>query len=409
MKKTLLTLLGTSTLVLGGVDASVLKETPLERVETIKNERVEVRQVGNVVETTMPWKGETGLKIKVDMGEPTLPERVADKRKKEVVTEVLGDGFKIDFLLNEKPDTNVFCQTIEGAENYDFFYQPFLTQEEIDEGAERPENVEGSYAVYHKTLANHRIGGVNYETGKAWHIYRPQVWSLSSSSTKEWADLSFENNELCVTVPQKFLDEAVYPVRVDPTFGYTSVGASTSAIAQASVPRSWRKGKAYNLAEAGTTDSIHVSLASASSDTVTITAYINREDAVADSHAEVVAVESDKILSTSQAFFTFTASSESLSADDYVLNVLADAEDGNATIAADTGGASGNVYSEFAEGVGGYATMKESPWTEVESISTTEYSIYATYTAEAPAPESTTTPQTTISGNTAITGNAVVQ
>lgn len=220
-------------MVFGAVDASALNETPLERVETIKNEVVEVRQVGNVVETSMGWKGEPGIKIKADMGEPTLAERLADKRKKEIVTEVIGDNMKIDFLLNEKPDTNVFCQPIEGAENYNWYYQPPLTPEEIAEGAERPENVVGSYAVYHKTLANHRMGGVNYETGKAWHIYRPQVWSLSSSSTKEWAELGFNErtNELCVTVPQDFLDKAEYPVRVDPTFGYTSVGASNEIIA----------------------------------------------------------------------------------------------------------------------------------------------------------------------------------
>ena len=86
----------------------------------------------------------------------------------------------------------------------------------------------GSYAVYHKTLKNHRIGGTNYETGKAFHVYRPQVWSLSSSSTKEWAELSYNNGSLCVTVPQTFLDGADYPVRVDPTFGYTTVGGSSN-------------------------------------------------------------------------------------------------------------------------------------------------------------------------------------
>jgi hypothetical protein len=33
---------------------------------------------------------------------------------------------------------------------------------------------------------------------------------------------------LTITIPQDFLDKAVYPITVDPTFGYTSVGASYS-------------------------------------------------------------------------------------------------------------------------------------------------------------------------------------
>ena len=137
-------------LIIGGLDTAMLDETPLERVDIIANERVETRQVGNVVETKFPWKKETGIKVKYDMGTTTAMERFNDKRDEEVITEVVdcGDGgFKIDILLNEKPNTNRFCYQIEGYEDYDFFYQPALTQEEIDDGAERPENIIGSYAV----------------------------------------------------------------------------------------------------------------------------------------------------------------------------------------------------------------------------------------------------------------------
>lgn len=134
--------------------------------------------------------------------------------------------FDIDFTLDSKPDTNVFEYKISGAEDFDFFYQPALTQEEIDEGAERPENVVGSYAVYHKTKANHRVGSTNYATGKAFHIYRPKA--IDANGAEVWAELSYVNGLLSVTVPQKFLDEAVYPVRVDPTFGYTTIGGTTS-------------------------------------------------------------------------------------------------------------------------------------------------------------------------------------
>lgn len=133
--------------------------------------------------------------------------------------------FDIDFTLDSKPETNVFEYKIEGAEEFDFFYQPPLTQEEIDEGASRPDVVVGSYAVYHKTKANHKVGETNYGTGKAFHIYRPKA--IDVNNNEEWAELDYNNGVLSVTVSQSFLDNATYPVVVDPTFGYTSQGASS--------------------------------------------------------------------------------------------------------------------------------------------------------------------------------------
>ena len=141
--------------------------------------------------------------------------------------------FDIDFMLESKPDTNVFEYKIEGAEEFDFFYQPELTPEDIAEGASRPDNVIGSYAVYHKTKVNNctNCGTPNYATGKAFHIYRPKA--IDANGAEEWAELSYQEGILSVIVSQKFLDDAVYPVRVDPTFGNTTIGAST---VDASVP-----------------------------------------------------------------------------------------------------------------------------------------------------------------------------
>jgi hypothetical protein len=233
-RKTLAGIGAAGTLIFGGIDATVLDEKPLQRLDYIANEVVEVKQTENVVETSFSWKDQPGLKVSVDLGEPTLSERFNDKRTKELITERVdfGDGgFKVDILLNEKPDTNVFCYQIEGAEHYDFFYQPPLTQEEIAAGAERPPEIEGSYALYHKSLANHQLGRENYATGKVMHIPRPQVWELNNpTSTTEWADLSYTEEEgLCVEVSPKFLDSANYPVRVDPTFGYTNQGGTFAA------------------------------------------------------------------------------------------------------------------------------------------------------------------------------------
>ena len=85
--------------------------------------------------------------------------------------EGMEDGeFEIEIYLPEVPAANVFEFQIEDAEDLDFFYQPDFTPEELAEGAFRPENVVGSYAVNHKTKAKHRVGDTNYATGKAFHI-----------------------------------------------------------------------------------------------------------------------------------------------------------------------------------------------------------------------------------------------
>jgi hypothetical protein len=132
--------------------------------------------------------------------------------------------FDIDFTLHASPPTNVFEYKIEGAEQFEFFYQPELTPEEIAEGAERPENAIGSYAVYHTEKANHRVGSTNYATGKVFHIYRPKA--IDANGAEVWADLSYSEGVLAVTVPEKWLKTAAYPVIVDPTLGYTNAGAS---------------------------------------------------------------------------------------------------------------------------------------------------------------------------------------
>jgi hypothetical protein len=112
----------------------------------------------------------------------------------------------------------------------DFFYQPDLTLEETKYGASRPENVVGSYAVYHQTMAGDHtaLGGKNYQAGKAFHIYRPRL--EDANGTWVWGELNIDDKTglLTVTIPQDFLDKAVYPVRhaAGLEFGYHTGGAS---------------------------------------------------------------------------------------------------------------------------------------------------------------------------------------
>lgn len=396
--KTLAGIASTSALVFGGVDASTLREEPLQRVERVAGYEIRAEQKGNTVETAFPWKDQPGFKVKYDMGEPSLTEKVKDKRNKEVITEVVTDfegGFKVDILLNEKPDTNQFCYTIEGAENYDFFYQPPLTQEEKDQGSHRPPEIEGSYAVYHKTLKNHVIGQENYATGKVMHIPRPQVWELENESEKVWADLSYDAGQLCVTVPQDFLDVARYPVRVDPTFGYTSMGSSENPIGTASAGSDfgYRYGMTATSSLHGTPTSVTVGLCGSTGGGVTcggaynvpVSVFINEVRSF-NTHPQIAFGEATTSVSASFAWATVTISNRTNDVFDelqYILSASADPSTlpGNDSIfiAYDSVLLNAFFYQKAYSGDGFYPSTKENPFRPDAPVTDQYISIYATY------------------------------
>ncbi len=178
----------------------------------------------------MRWNGEVNFSMRAEEKENAILEKNGDTIKyitedyevHQYEKDVDEDGgFEFEWILNKKPTSNVLIATIE-TKGLNFFYQPELTQKEKDEGGERPENTIGSYAVYHKTKQGNFTGGQHYKTGKFCHIYRPQAFDADGNKT--WCELHIDK-DLQVTVPQEFLDNAKYPVTVDPTFGYTSVGS----------------------------------------------------------------------------------------------------------------------------------------------------------------------------------------
>jgi hypothetical protein len=297
--------------------------------------------------------------------------------------------FDIDFTLHAKPETNVFEYKIEGAEEFEFFYQPELTPEEIAEGAERPENVIGSFAVYHKTKANHRIGSVNYATGKAFHIYRPKA--IDANGAEVWAELSYSEGVLTVTVPEKWLETAVYPVIVDPTFGYASIGVTSTTC--------------YSDADANETSGRQGSLFTGIDGTITqVNAYINNNDALnnsdvyiavneldsagANSHGLVVAGEQIDVLDGNLPGWVTVSVTPTLitSASSYIMNSTCSGTDAS--------GAQVLRYYDFTDGPTAYfenfanadistaySNSKEDPWT-ISSAITRWSSIYATYYCE---------------------------
>lgn len=122
------------------------------------------------------------------------------------------DQFEFEIILDEKPASGFVLLSI-NTKGLDFFYQPELTQREIDGGCVRPDNVVGSYAVYHQTMKGNYVGGKNYQAGKFCHIYRPHV--TDANGKREWCEMNITGAVMKIVIP----DELLYPIVVDPTFG----------------------------------------------------------------------------------------------------------------------------------------------------------------------------------------------
>ena len=131
-------------------------------------------------------------------------------------------NFKWDIEFTEKPETNIFTWELKCSNDIDFIYQGALTEEEINDGCTREEKIIGSYAVY----CNKKNG--KYKTGKICHIHKPIC--IDAEGNTVYAELYIDNKELTITIPITFLDNAIYPMTLDPTFGYTTVGSSYGTV-----------------------------------------------------------------------------------------------------------------------------------------------------------------------------------
>ncbi len=322
-------------------------------------------------------------------------------------------AYEFEVILKEKPASNVITFDIE-AEGLDFFYQPALSDEypnsqncsptecDIDGDGEldsfRPENVVGSYAVYHSTRMNHVIGQKDYKAGKAFHVYRPQM--EDSNGWKVWGELSIdvEQGIQTITILQDFIDNAVYPIRhaTGETFGYTGEGGSpTIYVATETFDRTRRVGNPWSAPENGTLDNLKAYMSSSNNQTVDVSGAVNEEDSEgAGSHKEIARTENaGESFTTTPAWYTFNFSSEGIENGVlYLLNVSGDGSDivgsfESVFIRSDAGSGELRYYIETVNT--GYPTLSiEDPWTwEETGTNTYKFSIYATYTpGGAPAP-----------------------
>jgi len=150
----------------------------------------------------------------------------------------LPNGIEYEVILKSKPPFLGVAFPIDSSD-LAFYYQPPLDGElnvaeydfvnathAIKDGMVenyRPINIVGSYAVYHKTKRDNE-----YKAGKLFHIYRPLL--IDALGSTAWATLEISDGSMSITLPQEFLDSAVYPVTVDPTFGYETQGSSLDGL-----------------------------------------------------------------------------------------------------------------------------------------------------------------------------------
>jgi hypothetical protein len=231
-------------LIIGGASA----KEDFEKISDDKYKLPKIGEVNTTIEMTQlndtaitdpkmildVWDGESKFKItfKSDSGEVKYDKEKIKESKliwemKDYDLDIISidpseeneyGGVEFNLTLYKKPDTNTWSFPID-LTNLVAYYQPALTPEEIAEGCERPDNVVGSYAVYHSSKRDNQ-----YKTGKAFHIYRPKI--IDSDGNWIWGELYLNDNVLNITVDSDWLKKAKYPVVVDPTIGYNVAGSS---------------------------------------------------------------------------------------------------------------------------------------------------------------------------------------
>ena len=262
-------------------------------------------------------------------------------------------GFEIEVEFAERPDSNVVAYSI-STKALEFFYQDELDEEARKRGDVRPENVVGSYAVY--SALDH---------GKAFHIYRPSARDAKGRTV--WCDLHIDEGAqlLTVTVPQEFLDEAAYPVIVDPTLGYSTIGGTSGGYANAQIEFHGP----WSPASSGTLTDIQF-YGSAVGPKVTYGVYADS----AGTPGSLLYTSAEATISSSAAWNTAAITGSITSGTSYW---LAYRVNGSGTIQYDSGTPSGkfNTASTYVSGV-----MPSSP-PSLTNFSNVKRSLYANYTA----------------------------
>lgn len=112
-----------------------------------------------------------------------------------------------------------------------WIYQPALLQAELDAGDLQPIDMIGSYVAKFNQSGRYLDASgeelVNYGNGKFCYLKRPK-W-FDAAGNVYWGNQLIDGYEHTVDIPpREWLDAAVWPVTLDPTFGFDSVTGSSN-------------------------------------------------------------------------------------------------------------------------------------------------------------------------------------
>lgn len=226
------------------------------------------------------------------------------------------DAMEIELHLPTKPATNRFDFKLE-TKGLQFFKQLPLTEEEISNGAIRPAHVENSLVVMTQPASN------RVEPKKIAHIYRPHI--VDALGNEVWGDLEIDTAAgiLTVIVPEKYLESATYPVIVDPTIGYTSVGATSLVIGNAT--NSTFRGQTYFVGAETKLTTLTVYLSSTITGNFNAKVAIFEKDSISTFTHGLISQDERLNLTKTAGWYTFTFSGTVtlLPGRTYILGVIA--------------------------------------------------------------------------------------
>jgi hypothetical protein len=294
-------------------------------------------------------------------------------------------GLELEAIVYSKPTDGKVVWDYEDSENLDYLYQePYSTatlspeddavvvtrddtggwDSESNKVVDIPDWAIGSYAVYQKNrkiLHNGAVETEKYKNGKVGHFRRPKL--TDDESGQIWGELSIDTSKKTITVsaPDSFWDSATYPVKVDPTFGYTTIGAQQVSFEDTII------GRVANPGEAGEVSSIHAALHTTwdSGDYVKCALYVESSGALQSPQTEE---KSSGHGTTAFVQFNVSGGTITVSDQDYV---IATWTDNVVNLMRDTGISGDSQYENVTYGT----WPSTASWTASANI----YSTYATY------------------------------
>lgn len=138
------------------------------------------------------------------------------------------DNFEYEVEFSAIPSQYYLEFDLDFPDGLEFYYQPPLNIEMNNiscnstdcQDSHRPLNVVGSYAVYWNE------GNNQYMTGKFAHIYRPEL--IDAKGNRAWANMSISKDVMRIDMPKEFIDNANYPLILDPILGFTGIGGTNA-------------------------------------------------------------------------------------------------------------------------------------------------------------------------------------